>query len=185
MIAGPNSTVGWRRTSDLSESYLIALGSNRRHGEHGRPHAVVHAAMEELSALGTVRDRSPVIASAPVGPAQRRFANAVAVLETDLLPPDLLRKLKRLEHAFGRRRGQAWGDRVLDLDIALWSGGTWRSRDLAIPHRGLAARGFVLDPAMAIASDWQAVTGGLALRHLHARLTRPRPLPREPLWSGR
>mgnify|MGYP000386158211 CR=1 FL=1 len=36
--------------------------------------------MEELSALGTVTRRSPVIASAAIGPARRRFANAVAYL---------------------------------------------------------------------------------------------------------
>ena len=111
----------WRRTSDLSDTYIIALGSNRRHREHGRPREVVRAAMEELAALGTVTKRSPVIESAPVGPAQRRFANAAAELESDLTPPDLLRELKRQERGFGRRTSQAWGDRVLDLYIVPWS----------------------------------------------------------------
>jgi len=135
--------------------------------------------MEELSALGTVRRRSPVIASAPIGPAQRRFANAVAALETELSPPDLLGELKALETAFGRRRGQAWGDRVLDLDIVLWSGGVWHSRSLRIPHRGLAERGFVLGPAAAIAPGWRTPGSGLTLRQLQARLTRPRTLLRD------
>ena len=141
--------------------------------------------MEELSALGTVRARSPVIASAPIGAARRTFANAVATLESDLTPPALLRELKRLEREFGRRRGRAWGDRVLDLDIVLWSGGVWRAGDLHIPHRGLAQRDFVLGPATAIARDWRVPSAGLSLRHLHARLTRPRALPSDPLWSGR
>ncbi len=141
--------------------------------------------MEELSALGTVRARSPVIDTAPMGAARRRFANAVAELESELSPPDLLRALKRLERDFGRRRGRAWGDRVLDLDIVLWTGGEWQSRDLAIPHRGLAARGFVLGPATAIAPDWCDPVTGLTLRQLQARLTRPRPLPRDRTRSGR
>ena len=64
--------------------------------------------MEELSALGTVRIRSAVIDSAPIGPARRTFANAVAVLESDLSPPGLVRARKRLEREFGRRRGRAW-----------------------------------------------------------------------------
>ncbi len=141
--------------------------------------------MEELSSLGTVTKRSPVIDSAAMGAAQRMFANAVIELESELPPPELLRGLKQIEREFGRRRGQAWGDRVLDLDIVLWSGGIWHSRGLQIPHHGLAERRFVLDPAMLIADDWHVTSGGLKLRHLHARLTRSRPLPRDPLWSGR
>ncbi|MBB3033747.1 2-amino-4-hydroxy-6-hydroxymethyldihydropteridine diphosphokinase [Erythrobacter lutimaris] len=135
--------------------------------------------MEELAALGTVRARSPVIDSAPMGAARRRFANAVAELESDLSPPELLRELKRLERGFGRRPGQAWGDRVLDCDIAAWSGGVWRSRELGIPHAGLAQRDFVLVPACAIAPGWRDPKSGLALRHLQARLTRPQALLRD------
>ncbi|WP_459788042.1 2-amino-4-hydroxy-6-hydroxymethyldihydropteridine diphosphokinase [Alteriqipengyuania sp. 357] len=161
------------------------MGSNRRHGEHGQPRGVVRAAMEELSALGTVAARSPVIDSAPIGAARRTFANAVAELESDLSPPALLRELKAIERDFGRRAGQAWGDRVLDLDIVLWSGGAWHSRRLRIPHGGLAARDFVLAPAVAIAPGWRDPVTGLCVRQLHARLTRPRPLLRERGWSGR
>jgi len=135
--------------------------------------------MEELAALGTVTARSPVIDSAPMGAAQRRFANAVAEMESDLSPPALLRELKRLERSFGRRRGQAWGDRVLDLDIVLWSGGKWRSRSLQIPHAGLASRDFVLEPARTIAPHWRDPVTTLTIRQLHARLTRPRPLLRD------
>ena len=135
--------------------------------------------MEELAALGTVRARSPVIDSAPIGAARRRFANAVAQLESELSPPDLLRELKRLERAFGRRRGRAWGDRVLDLDIAAWSDGVWHSQDLTIPHAGLAQRDFVLGPACAIAPGWRDPKSGLTLRHLQARLTRPQAVLRD------
>lgn len=135
--------------------------------------------MEELSALGTVRARSPVIDSAPIGAARRIFANAVAELESDFSPPQLLGELKAIERGFGRRRGRAWGDRVLDLDIALWSGGNWHSRDLQIPHVGLAERAFVLGPASMIAPEWRDADTGLTLRQLHARLTRPRPLLRD------
>ncbi len=136
------------------------------------------AAMEELAAFGTVLARSPVIATAAMGAAQRRFANAALVLASELDPPSLLAALKRTERDFGRRPGQRWGDRVLDLDIVLWSGGTWRTKTLAIPHPGFAQRRFVLDPACAIAADWRTPPRGLSLAHHQARLTRPRPLPR-------
>lgn len=171
------------KTSDstqLSSTYLIALGSNRRHALYGPPPGVVRAATEECAALGTVAARSPVMASAPMGAASRRFANAALVLDSELTPPALLAALKRMEREFGRRRGQRWGDRVLDLDIVLWSGGIWcsgkRPDRLTIPHPAFAARDFVLAPARAIAPDWRDPISGLRVAHLHARLTRSRPL---------
>jgi 2-amino-4-hydroxy-6-hydroxymethyldihydropteridine diphosphokinase len=162
----------------LSDLYLIALGSNRRHMLYGVPEGVVRAAMEECAAFGTVLARAPVIASAPMGAAQRRFANAALVLESELAPPALLAALKRTEREFGRRRGQRWGDRVLDCDIILWSGGRWQSQGLAIPHPEFRRRSFVLAPARAIARGWRDPVSGLSLAALHARLTRRRPLPR-------
>jgi len=164
------------RTGQLSSTYLIALGSNRRHAVYGPPQGVVRAAMEEHSALGTVTARSPVIATAPMGAAQRRFANAAIVLESELAPTALLAALKRMEREFGRRRGQRWGDRVLDLDVVLWSGGIWRTAGLAIPHPAFALRDFVLAPARAIAPGWRDPVSGLRIAHLYARLTRRRPL---------
>jgi 2-amino-4-hydroxy-6-hydroxymethyldihydropteridine diphosphokinase len=166
----------------LSSLYLIALGSNRRHGLCGAPAGVVRAAMEECAAFGTVLARSEVVATPAMGAAQRRFANAALVLETELSPPALLAALKRTEREFGRRRGQRWGDRVLDCDIVLWSGGRWQSgglgAGLVIPHPEFRRRAFVLGPAVTIARAWRAPASSLTLAHLHARLTRPRPLPR-------
>ena len=166
----------------MNSTYLIALGSNRRHGLYGPPPQVVRAAMEECAVLGTVAARSPVMATPAMGAAQRRFANAALVLDSELTPQALLAALKRMEREFGRRPGQRWGDRVLDLDIVLWSGGIWRSGkrpyDLTIPHPAFAARDFVLTPARAIAPDWRDPVSGLRIAHLHARLTRRRALPR-------
>ena len=82
-------------------TYVIAIGSNRW-GRHGAPHAMVRAA---VSAIGA-RDAAPVIASAPIGPSIRRFANTVARVESDLAPPAMLARLKAIERAFGRRRGR-------------------------------------------------------------------------------
>ncbi|MFN4020649.1 MAG: 2-amino-4-hydroxy-6-hydroxymethyldihydropteridine diphosphokinase [Erythrobacter sp.] len=162
----------------MSSLYLIALGSNRRHGLYGLPHAVVRAAQEELAAFGTVLARSPVIATPAIGAASRCFANAALVLESALAPPALLAALKRTEREFGRRCGQRWGDRVLDCDIILWSGGRWASAGLSIPHPEYRRRTFVLAPARAIARSWRDPASGLTIAQAHARLTRRRPLPR-------
>lgn len=162
----------------MTSTYLIALGSNRRHLVYGSPRQVVRAAMEELAALGTVTARSPIVTTDPLGAAQRRFANAAALLESRYDPPSLLAGLKRLEREYGRRRGRRWGDRVIDCDIVLWSGGAWRSAGLEIPHRAYRERRFVLEPARTIASGWRDPATGLSLAQSTARLTRPRALPR-------
>ncbi|MEL7446669.1 MAG: 2-amino-4-hydroxy-6-hydroxymethyldihydropteridine diphosphokinase [Pseudomonadota bacterium] len=161
-----------------SSTYLIAVGSNRRHHLYGQPQGVVRVAMEELSALGTVAARSAIVVTEPLGAAQRRFANAACTLDSDYDPPSLLAALKRMEAELGRRSGRRWGDRVLDLDIVLWSGGAWRDEHLDIPHQEFRCRNFVLGPASAIAPDWRDPKTGLSLLHLKARLTRPRPLTR-------
>jgi 2-amino-4-hydroxy-6-hydroxymethyldihydropteridine diphosphokinase len=146
-------------------SYAIAIGSNRR-GRHGAPEREVAAAMR---ALGGVVMASAIVSSAPLGPSIRRFANAVVTIETRETPPQLLARLKEIERAFGRRRGQRWGARVIDLDIISWSGGRWTARDLIVPHPAFRDRRFVLDPMKTIAAAWRDPLTGLTVRHLAYR----------------
>ena len=154
--------------------YAVALGSNRR-GRHGSPAREVAAA---LAAIGGVTSVSRTIESAPLGPSLRRFANAVALVETDEPPPTLLARLKRIERAFGRGAGQRWGARVIDLDVVLWSGGAWTSPGLVVPHPAFRDRSFVLTPLINVAPDWRDPLTGLTVRQLHVRLTRRLTRPR-------
>lgn len=156
-------------------TYLIALGSNRR-SRHGSPAQAIAAAIAALAGTGeTVRAVSPVLASAPVGPSARRFANAAVLVDSVLTPPALLAALKEIERGFGRRRGRRWGARPIDLDLILWSSGEWHSPGLTVPHPAFRQRAFVLAPARAIAPDWRDPATGLTIRQLHRRLTAPRP----------
>jgi 2-amino-4-hydroxy-6-hydroxymethyldihydropteridine diphosphokinase len=169
------------KTSRTSRNtYLIALGSNVRHHRYGRPRDVLAAALGKLEKKGiTVQRASPVIETEPVGPSMRRYANAAALVETQLDPQALLRKLKKLERKFGRRSGgQRWRSRVLDLDVVLWSGGCFAAPGLVIPHPLFRERDFVLRPAAAIAPAWRDPVSGFSLRQLLARLTRGGRLPK-------
>ena len=153
--------------------YLIGLGSNRR-GRHGAPAEEVRAA---LAAIGGVEAVSPIVTSAALGPSRRAYANAAAMIASDEPPPALLCRLKAIEHAFGRRAGQRWGARVIDLDILLWSGGAWASPGLVVPHVEWRRRAFVLAPLLAVAPGWRDPVTGLTVRQLAHRLTAPRGLP--------
>ena len=158
----------------MSHLYAIAIGSNRLHGRHGRPAGVVEAAIARLDRDFGLFDASPIMLNPADGGAGRDFANSVALVESNLEPPEMLRRLKAIEREFGRRRGKRWGPRVLDLDVVLWSGGKWRSRRLSIPHPQLGNRSFVLQPLAAIVPNWR-IEGRLTARHLAHRLARRRP----------
>ena len=157
----------------MTHVYAVAIGSNRRHVRHGRPAGVVEAAIARLDAQFALFDASPIILNRAVGGAGRDFANAVALVESGLNPAAMLAELKAIERDFGRRRGRRWGERVLDLDLVAWSGGTFRSRGLTIPHSRLCEREFVLGPLEAIAPGWR-IAGGLTARHLLSRLGKRR-----------
>ncbi|MCK8458403.1 2-amino-4-hydroxy-6-hydroxymethyldihydropteridine diphosphokinase [Sphingomonas faeni] len=151
--------------------YAVALGSNRR-GRHGSPECEIAAALE---ALGDIIARSPTIASVPLGPSNRRYANAVALIETAEDPATLLVRLKRIERAFGRRPGRRWGSRVIDLDIVLWSGGAWFSPGLIVPHAAFRTRGFVLGPLAGLVPKWRDPLTGRTIRQLAQSVDRKRP----------
>jgi 2-amino-4-hydroxy-6-hydroxymethyldihydropteridine diphosphokinase len=152
--------------------FAIALGSNLPHGRFGRPAKVLEAAIARLDRDFGLFDASPIFLNPAHGGAGRDFANAVALVESKLGASEMLYRLKRIECEFGRRAGRRWGPRVLDLDIALWSGGRIRSRRLTVPHPHLARRSFVLDPLAVIAPNWRV--GSLTVRHLAERLARRR-----------
>jgi 2-amino-4-hydroxy-6-hydroxymethyldihydropteridine diphosphokinase len=152
-------------------SYAIALGSNRR-SRFGSPAEAVRAAAAELG----VQALSPIRRTPALGPAGRSFANAAAILVSEHEPPAMLLELKSLERRFGRRGGRAWGPRVIDLDIILWSGGAWAGDSLTVPHPHFRERLFVLEPLAEIAADWRDPLTGASVRQLLHRLSRPYPV---------
>lgn len=165
------------RTSGASTNrtrYAIALGSNRRHGRYGAPADVLRAAITAMADAGlTMEACAPILHSVAIGPGGRGFANSAAIVSAPLDPPALLAALKRIERAFGRRRGQRWGARVIDLDIVLWSGGRWPAGPrhaaagrLAVPHIQMRRRDFVLIPLARIAAEWREPWNGRSVRQL-------------------
>ena len=129
------------------------------------------AAIHTLAALPGVRlaGVSRLYATAPVGVTdQPEFRNAVVALDVPTGPDPvtgalaLLVALKGLERAFGRREGQRWGPRALDLDLLVFGRHAIRAERpraarsddparaaaqwLTVPHTSAHERLFVLAP---------------------------------------
>jgi 2-amino-4-hydroxy-6-hydroxymethyldihydropteridine diphosphokinase len=128
----------------------VGLGSN----EGDREVQLVSA----LQALGridavAVLGCSSLFDSAPVGPPQPRYLNAVVALDCGLSPQKLLGILKQIELDLGRRNGPRWGPRPIDLDILLWEGEVVADPNLQVPHLELHKRRFALEPLVELAPE--------------------------------
>jgi 2-amino-4-hydroxy-6-hydroxymethyldihydropteridine diphosphokinase len=77
---------------------------------------------------------------------QPHFVNAVARIETELSPRELLDALLAIEARAGRLRGTPNGPRILDLDLLLYGEVVLHAPGLTIPHPRLRERAFVLLP---------------------------------------
>jgi 2-amino-4-hydroxy-6-hydroxymethyldihydropteridine diphosphokinase len=124
----------------------VGLGANL-----GDREAAVRRAAE---LLGAVR-LSTLIETEPWGYTdQPRFVNAVAELETDEPPRELLERLLRVEREFGRTRdGPRYGPRTIDLDLLVYGDEQLEEPGLVVPHPRLHDRSFVLEPLAELAPE--------------------------------
>jgi 2-amino-4-hydroxy-6-hydroxymethyldihydropteridine diphosphokinase len=83
--------------------------------------------------------------------AQPWFVNCAAEVETSLSPRALMRTLKALERAMGRRGGIPKGPRLIDIDLLLYENVVAGFPGLVVPHPRLTERRFVLIPLREIA----------------------------------
>lgn len=135
----------------------IGLGSNL-----GNPARNVRRALQALSETGATIAVSHFYASKPWGKSgQPDFCNAVALIETELRPRELLAALKVLETRLGRVPGERWGPRVIDLDILTYGEERMDEPDLQIPHAHLYERAFALVPLAEVDPRFEAAVAAL------------------------
>lgn len=121
---------------------FIGIGSNLGNREEN-----VRKAIELLASAGRVVATSSMYETEPMYlENQGLFINCVAKLNTDLEPTELLKKLKGFESELGRKKGQRYGPRIIDLDILFYGSQVVARDDLAIPHPKIQERSFVLVP---------------------------------------
>jgi len=133
----------------MSVIAYIGIGSNI-----GDAAAYCRKAIELLSEAGRVVRASSFYHTEPVGRhEQDDFINAVAAVETDRSPDDLLNVCHAIEDRLGRQRDVRWGPRTADLDILLYGDLVIERPELTVPHPQMALRKFVLAPLVEIAPD--------------------------------
>jgi 2-amino-4-hydroxy-6-hydroxymethyldihydropteridine diphosphokinase/dihydroneopterin aldolase/2-amino-4-hydroxy-6-hydroxymethyldihydropteridine diphosphokinase len=133
----------------MSTIAYIGIGSNI-----GDKTANCQTAVECLAEAGQVISVSSFYYTEPVGyKEQEDFINAVAILETNRSPVELLAICHVIEDRLGRRRTVRWGPRTVDLDIILYGDLVVNRPDLVIPHPLMAVRKFVLAPLVEIAPE--------------------------------
>ena len=134
----------------MGHRVYIGFGSNL-----GDRKANLREAEERLTKLPATRiaKASSFYESEPLGDAKTWFVNSVLEIETDFEPDELMKRLRAIEAAMGRKRvkGKRWGSRIIDLDILLFDNQTVTKRSLKIPHPEMHKRRFVLLPLSELA----------------------------------
>ena len=136
----------------MSERAFIGIGGNL-----GNVVACLRRAVAAMDAFPRTRMRcvSAAYRNPPMGPSpQPHYVNAVAALDTELAPLQLLLHLQQVEHDEGRERGgPRWQSRTLDLDLLLYGERRMHTVRLVLPHPGVHLRAFVIHPLAEIAPD--------------------------------
>jgi len=147
------------------ERIYIGLGSNL-----ADPAEQLRSALDALEQLPqtALAGVSAFYQSDSLLPGQPRYTNAVAALDSELAPLDLLDALQAIENDQGRERLERWGPRTLDLDILLFGDRLIDEPRLKVPHYQIQERAFVLYPLAELAPQDLRLADGRSLPDLLA-----------------
>lgn len=147
---------------------FIGVGSNLGDPLSNCLDAIAHVASLEQT---TLTKQSSLYRTEPVGfKDQGWFVNGVIEVKTAHSPRTLLSALKGIEYEMGRKEGQRWGPRLIDLDILFYGQEILNEEALVIPHPELHKRRFVLIPLNEIAAYVIHPTFGVSVQGLLDRL---------------
>lgn len=114
---------------------------------------------------------SPVFETKPVGgPAQPDYLNAVLLVQTQLVPLEVLALAMLAEFSLGRTRNVRWDARTLDVDVLSYGDRISDDPVLTLPHPRVAQRAFVLVPWASVDPDYVLPGSGQTVEQLLAAL---------------
>lgn len=127
----------------------LGIGSNL-----GDRRINIKSAVKKISGLKETQviKLSKITETAPVGGlcGQGKFLNAVLKIRTSLSSLILLKKLKEIEKALGRKKTVRFGPRTIDLDILFFGERIINTKNLKVPHPRISGREFVLRPLLEV-----------------------------------
>ena len=131
----------------MKSKVFIAFGSNI-----GNLQENLNTALEKLAKFTEIEKISSFYITKPQGFLQQAdFLNGVCLIETELTPQDLLKKLKEIEKEMGRKKTFKDGPRIIDLDIIYYDDIVLNMPNLTIPHPRAHERMFVMKGMLEIA----------------------------------
>ncbi len=140
---------------------VILLGGNL-----GDVRANLALSRELIAArVGRVKSQSSELTTQAWGfSAEELFLNQALLVETSLLPEELLVETQAIEQVVGRDRaaemqqtsqsGERYASRVIDVDIITYGSQVVDTEGLVIPHPRMHQREFVLRPMAELAPEW-------------------------------
>tara|TARA_Y100000741_G_scaffold253259_1_gene194910 strand:+ start:602 stop:1096 length:495 start_codon:yes stop_codon:yes gene_type:complete len=129
----------------------LSIGSNK-----GNRYSFIKEALRLIQKdIGEVILISKIYETKSWGFQSDDFLNLCILIKSELIPAELIIKLKNLEERIGRERNNNKIEaREIDIDILFYSDEIVNQKDLIIPHQRLHLRNFVLYPLNDIAADF-------------------------------
>ena len=129
----------------------LSIGSNK-----GNRYSFIKEALRLIQKdIGEVILISKIYETKSWGFQSDDFLNLCIIIKSELIPAELIIKLKNLEEKIGRERNNEKIEaREIDIDILFYSDEIVNQKDLIIPHQRLHLRNFVLYPLNDIAADF-------------------------------
>jgi len=133
----------------MSEVFIL-LGGNQ-----GNKHKIFSETIKLIGErIGTVIISSSVYETEPWGFVSDLFWNQALIVETMLLPEDVLKCALEIENKMGRKRLSAnYEARPIDIDLMYYDDLQINTPTLTIPHPLIAQRRFILVPLAEIAPE--------------------------------
>ena len=143
-------------------SYYIALGTNVGNYRNNFSKAVF-----ELNKIGSVSKIANIYKSKPYGYLkQNYFYNTIVYLKSEMLPNELINKIRLIERKLQKNKRIINGPRKIDLDIIFWDQKIFKNNNLVIPHPRAQERDFVLFPLLDITPFLRHPVSKLTIKEL-------------------
>lgn len=138
----------------------LGLGSNLK-SKYGNRFDNINFAITKIKEKGIFINNQSSYYETPSYPNSKnpKFINIVISIKTSLTPKDLMSFLILLEEKMGRKRSKKNDPRICDIDIIDYDNQIldldFDLGNLAIPHKKMTSRNFVLFPLKEISPEWK------------------------------